>query len=75
MGESGEAGNGCKRALVKSRAAAMAASVDEDFGIKTFVVNRQPCLRCVLMWFRESKPVYNSNGAWRGLSTSHHGMW
>ena len=41
MGESGEAGNGCKRAEVKSRAAAMAASVvDGDFGIKTFVGNQ-----------------------------------
>jgi len=35
MGESGEAGYGCKRAEVKSRAAAMAASVEEDFGIET----------------------------------------
>ena len=41
MGESGEAGDGCKRALVKSRAAAIAASVvDGDFGIKTFVGNQ-----------------------------------
>ena len=40
MGESGEAGKGCKRAEVKSRAAAMAASVDEDFGIETFVGNQ-----------------------------------
>jgi len=40
MGESGEAGNGCKRALVKSRAAAMAASVEEDFGMETFVGNQ-----------------------------------
>ena len=40
MGESGEAGNGCKRAEVKSRAAAMAASVGEDFGIETFVGNQ-----------------------------------
>ena len=37
MGETGEAGDGCKRALVKSRAATMAASVEEDFGIETFV--------------------------------------
>jgi len=40
MGESGEAGEGCKRAEVKSRAAAMAASVDDDFGIETFVGNQ-----------------------------------
>ena len=40
MGESGEAGHGCKRALVKSRAAATAASVEEDFGIETFVGNQ-----------------------------------
>jgi len=40
MGESGEAGDGCKRALVKSRAAAMAASVEEDFGMETFVGNQ-----------------------------------
>jgi len=40
MGESGEAGDGCKRALVKSRAAAMATSVEEDFGIETFVGNQ-----------------------------------
>jgi len=40
MGESGEAGNGCKRALVKSRAAAMATSVEEDFGMETFVGNQ-----------------------------------
>ena len=49
MGESGDAGDGCKRALVKSRAAAMAASVEEEFGMETFVVTRQPCLP---MWFR-----------------------
>ena len=40
MGESGEAGDGCKRALVKSRAAAMATSVEEDFGMETFVGNQ-----------------------------------
>jgi len=40
MGESGEAGDGCKRVLVKSRAAAMAASVEEEFGIETFVENQ-----------------------------------
>ena len=40
MGESGEAGNGCKRALVKSRAAAMTTSVEEDFGMETFVGNQ-----------------------------------
>jgi hypothetical protein len=40
MGELGEAGDGCKRALVKSRAAAMAASVEEDFGIEIFVGNQ-----------------------------------
>ena len=40
MSESGEAGDGCKRALVKSRAAAMAASVEEDFGMETFVGNQ-----------------------------------
>ena len=40
MGDSGDACNGCNRALVKSRAAAMAASVDEDFGIDTFVGNQ-----------------------------------
>ena len=40
MGESGEVGDGCKRALVKSRAAAMAASVEEDFGIEIFVGNQ-----------------------------------
>jgi hypothetical protein len=39
MGESGETGDGCKRAFVKSRVAAMAASVEEDFGIETFVGN------------------------------------
>jgi len=39
MDESGEAGDGCKRALVKSRAAAMATSVEEDFGMETFVGN------------------------------------
>jgi len=33
-------GDGCKRALVKSRAAAMAASVDRDFGIEIFVGNQ-----------------------------------
>jgi len=40
MGESGEAGDGCMRALVKSRAAAMAASVEEIFGMETFVGNQ-----------------------------------
>ena len=40
MGERGEAGDGCKRALVKSRAAAMATSVEEDFGMETFVGNQ-----------------------------------
>ena len=40
MGESGEAGDGCKRAEVKSRATAMAVSVEEDFGIETFVGNQ-----------------------------------
>jgi len=40
MGERGEARNGCKRALVKSRAAAMATSVEEDFGMETFVGNQ-----------------------------------
>jgi hypothetical protein len=40
IGESGEAGDGCKRALVKSRAAAMAASVEEEFSIETFVGNQ-----------------------------------
>ena len=40
MGKSGEAGNGCKRALVKSRVAAMAASVEEDFCNETFVGNQ-----------------------------------
>ena len=34
MGDSGDAGHGCNRALVKSRAAAMAESVDEDFGME-----------------------------------------
>jgi hypothetical protein len=34
MGDSGDAGHGCNRALVKSRAAAMAASVDKDFGME-----------------------------------------
>ena len=36
----GEAGDGCKRALVKSRAAAMAALMEEEFGIETFVGNQ-----------------------------------
>ena len=40
LDESGEAGDGCKRALVKSRAAAMATSVEEDFGMETFVGNQ-----------------------------------
>jgi hypothetical protein len=40
MGESGVTGDGCKRALVKSHAAAMAASVDKDFGIETFGGNQ-----------------------------------
>jgi len=40
MDESGEASDGCKRALVKSCAAAMAASVEEDFCIETFVGNQ-----------------------------------
>ena len=71
IGESGEAGDGCKRAFVKSRAAAMAASVEEEFGIETFVETRQLCLRCVPRWFRESRPGNNGNGAWLGLSTSH----
>jgi len=39
-GDSGEAGNGCKRAAVKSCAAAMAALVEEDFGMETFVGNQ-----------------------------------
>ena len=41
MGESDQAGNGCKRALVKLRAAAMVASVEEEFGIETFFVGNQ----------------------------------
>ena len=65
MGESGEAGDGCKRAAVKSRAAAMAASVE------LLSETRQPCLRCVPMWFRESKPGNNGNVAWQGLRTIH----
>ena len=40
MGESGEAGDGCMRALVKSRAAARATSIEEDFGMETFVGNQ-----------------------------------
>jgi hypothetical protein len=68
MSESGEAGDGCKRAEVKSRAAAMAASVDEDFGIETFVGNQTTVSA---MWSRESKPGNNGNIAWQGLRTIH----
>ena len=35
-----KAGNGCNRALVKSCAGAMAASVNKDFGIETVVGNQ-----------------------------------
>jgi hypothetical protein len=44
MGESGEAGNGCKMAFVKSRAAAMAASVEEELASELLSETRQPCL-------------------------------
>ena len=38
---------------------------------KLLLETRQPCLRCVPMWFRESKPGNNGNVAWQGLSTIH----
>jgi hypothetical protein len=69
MGESGEAGDGCKRAEVKSRAAAMAASVEEEFGIETFVGNQTTvsAMRSEVVL----RIQINGNGAWLGLSTSH----
>ena len=38
-GEIGESGCGDRRAAIKSRAAAMAKSVDEDIGVRPFVGN------------------------------------
>jgi len=51
MGESGEVGDGCKRALVSRAPLQWRHRWKKILALKLLSETRQPCLRCVPMWF------------------------